>query len=47
MYRTRRIRGEQVQDVAGSSGSGDGELRRQHWGKESLHHFSEGDQGEA
>lgn len=45
--RSRRFGGEQVQDVAGSSGGGDGELCRQHGGQEPLHHIGEGDQGEA
>ena len=42
--RTRWFGGEQVPDVAGSAGGGDGELRRQYGGEEPLHHIGERDQ---
>ena len=37
--RSRWVRGEQVQDVAGSVGGRHGELRRQHRSQEPLYHL--------
>lgn len=44
--RKGRVGGEQVQDVAGSAGGGDGELCRQHGCEESLHNIGERNQRE-
>lgn len=47
VVRAWRIGGEQVPDVARSAGGRHRQLRRQHRGEEPVHHFGEGDQGEA
>ena len=41
--RSRWVRGEQVQDVAGSAGGRHGELRRQHRSQEPLYHLRQGE----